>query len=127
MDEEKLVKTFCSILDDFFNDIYQSYPDPSLFVLKQMSKAMMKTTPKLVVENFMNCIEPYKEKLLKKDETFFTEGGLANNLKNTDYGFLIEEINKVSDIWNRKETSHKTKEGIWKYFQALITVGSKVI
>lgn len=126
MNEEKIVKTFCTVLDDFFEDLYQSYPDPSLFILKQTSKAMMRTTPRLIVENFMYCVEPYKDKLLKKDESFFINGGLANNLKNTDYGFLIDEINKVAEIWNRPETSPKTKESIWKYFHALITLGSKL-
>lgn len=126
MSEEKAIKTFCTVLGDFFEDLYQSYPDPSLFLLKQTSKAMMATTPKLVVQNFMYCIEPYKDRLLQKDESFFIKGGLANNLKNTEYGFLIDEINKVSEIWIRPETSDKTKESIWKYFRALITLGLKV-
>ena len=126
MSEEKTIKMFCTILGDFFEDLYKSYPDPSLFILKQTSKAMMTATPRLVVENFMFCVEPYKERILKKDESFFIKGGLANNLKNTDYGFLVDEINKVSEIWNRPETSMKTKESIWKYFGALITLGSKI-
>lgn len=124
--EEKNIKMFCSVLEEFLQDLYQTYPDPSLFLLKQTSKLMMVSTPRLIVENFMSCISPYKDRILKKDETFFINGGLASNLKNTDYGFLIDEINKISEIWNKKETSLKTKESIWKYFHVLIAIGSKI-
>jgi hypothetical protein len=126
MNEDKIVKTFCTVLGDFLEDLYLSYPDPSLFILKQTTKGMMTTCPKKLVENFMECIDPYKDKLLKKDETFFINGGLATNLADTKYGFLVDELNKISDIWKREDTSKKTKDGIWSYFQVLIQLGSKL-
>jgi hypothetical protein len=126
MSEEAVVKTFCNVLGDFLDDLYQSYPDPSLYILKQTSKAMATASPRSVVENFMSCIEPYKDKLIKRDETFFINGGLTMNLKNTKYSYLVDELNKISEIWNRSDTSKKTKDGIWKYFQILIALGSKL-
>lgn len=126
MNHDKTIKTFCTVLDDFLNDLYKSYPDTSLFLLKESSKAMMLASPRLVVENFMACIAPYKDRLLKKDESFFINGGLVDNLSSTEYGFLISEINKISEIWNKPDTPDKTKESIWKYFHILIALGSKI-
>lgn len=126
MNQDKTIKTFCTVLDDFLNDLYKSYPDTSLYLLKESSKAMMLASPRLVVENFMACIAPYKDRLLKKDESFFINGGLVDNLSSTEYGFLISEINKISEIWNKPDTSDKTKESIWKYFHILIALGSKI-
>lgn len=119
------VKTFCVVLDDFLNDLYQSYPDPSLFLLRQTTKAMAATNSRMLVENFTGFIKPYREKILAEDETFFLKGGLTNNIKNTQYSFLVDEINKISEIWNKKETTLKTKESIWKYFKVLIALGDK--
>lgn len=119
------VKTFCVVLDDFLNDLYQSYPDPSLFILRQTTKAMASTNPRSLVDNFMYCIKDYKDKLLNRDDSFFLKGGLANNLKNTQYSFLVDEINKIAEIWNKKDTPEKTKESIWKYFKVLITLGDR--
>lgn len=126
MNEDTIIKTFCSVLIDFLDDLYQSYPDPNLFILKQTTRAMVVSSPRSVVENFMSCVEPYKDKLINRDESFFINGGLTANLSSTKYSFLVDELNKISEIWNRPETSKKTKDGIWKYFQILLNLGSKL-
>jgi hypothetical protein len=126
MNKDKAIKTFCTVLDDFLNDLYMSYPDPGLFILRQTTKTMSAANPILVVSNFMDTVGPYKEKILNKDETFFINGGLTNELSNTEYSFLVEEINKITDIWNRIDTPQKTKESIWKYFKVLITLGNTI-
>ncbi len=126
MDRKKLRDTFCSVLSDFLNDMYKSYPDASLLVLLQTTQMMSRATPELLISNFMMCVEDYKEKILNRDESFFLEGGLSNKLEGTPYSFLMEEIEKVRSIWNDPKTSSSTKKAIWKYFEILIRFGMKL-
>jgi hypothetical protein len=127
MDRNKTINMFCTILNDFLNDMYRSYPDPSLLILLNATKAMVSVSPLMLVQNFMFCIEDYTEKIRTRDTSFFLGGELANNLQGGSYSFLVDEINKVAEIWRRPETSDKTKESIWKYFEILEKLGSKII
>ena len=126
MNKQEIVKTFCTVLKDFLSDIYNSYPDNSLLVLQQATNAMILTDPRSVAENFMTCIGPYSDKILSKDESFFLDGGLESELATDEYSFLLEEIKKISKIWKNPETSAKTKNSIWKYFQILIKLGKNL-
>lgn len=117
-------KVFCKILSDFFNDIYKSYPEPSLLILIKMSDAMIMANPKGVVENFMECIEPFIEKIKKKDEQFFLNGGLTSVAE--EYSFLNGEINKIISIWKSPDTPETTKKNIWRYFEILVNLGEKL-
>lgn len=123
--KQKQVTVFCTLLSDFFNDIYKSYPDASLLMLIKMSDAMILTNPSGVVENFMMCVEPFIEKIKAKDEKFFLEGGLTAGI-GEEYSFLNKEINKIVGIWKDPKTSEKTKKSIWKYFEVLVSVGEKI-
>jgi hypothetical protein len=121
----KQVQAFCNILQTFFNDIYKSYPDPSLIVLIKLIDGMVMVNPRGVVDNFMGCIEPFIEKVKTNDEKFFLDGGLTSGLS-LEYTFLTDELNKIVDIWKSPETTDKTKKSIWKYFQVLVELGEKI-
>ena len=125
MDRTSSTNQFCTILKDFLKDMYKSYPDTSLMMLVKATEAMILTNPSGVVENFVYCIEPYIEKILCRDESFFLEGGLTNDIKEGSYSFLTDELNKVVKIWNDPNTSTKTKNAIWKYFELLVKLGLK--
>lgn len=122
MDKKKQV--FLTVLVDFFTDIYNSYPDNSLLLLITATKTMAYTNPDMVIENFMYCITPYITKIKSKDESFFLSGGL--NDVGEQYAFIHDEISKVINIWNHKDTSIKTKNAIWKYFEVLIKLGEQI-
>lgn len=117
---------FCKVLKEFLTDIYNSYPDASLFVLIQATDALILTSPRTVVDNYMLCVESYKTQIANKDESFFLEGHLGKELRGTPYEFLLDELEKIIKIWNDPKTSPKTKECIWKYFQVLTKLGSKI-
>lgn len=117
---------FCKVLKEFLTDIYNSYPDPSLFILIQATDALIMTSPRSVVDNYMLCVDKYKTQIANKDESFFLEGHLGKELKGTPYEFLLDELEKIIKIWNDPKTSSKTKECIWKYFQALTKLGLKI-
>lgn len=123
--EQQFTIQFCSILKDFLNDMYKSYPDTSLLMLIKATDAMVLANPTGVVENFIYCIGPYIEKILCRDESFFLEGGLTKDIEGGSYSFLTDELNKVVTIWNDPNTSKKTKDAIWKYFEILVKIGLK--
>jgi hypothetical protein len=124
--KKKQTKIFCTLLSDFFNDIYKSYPDASLLMLIKISDGMILTNPSGVVENFMICVEPFIEKIKAKDEGFFLEGGLSAGI-GEEYSFLNDEINKIVNIWKNPATPENTKKSIWKYFEVLVSLGEKLV
>lgn len=124
--DKRLIDSFANVLNDFLDDIYKSYPDPSLFILMQTSKGIASVSPLLLLKNFKTCIKPYVKQIKERDSSFFLNGGLADNLFDTSYSFLVEEINKVAQIWSKPETSEKTKDSIWKYFNILVSISNKV-
>ena len=126
MESKKLTNQFCTILKDFLEDIYRSYPDNSLFILKQATNAMILTNPVGVLDNFMLCVDTYIEKILKKDQSFFLDGGLETDLSSGDYSFLLDELKKISKIWKDSSTPEKTRQSIWKYLQVLVKIGNKL-
>lgn len=123
MDKNKSVKVFCTVLSDFFKDIYASYPEASLMMLMKIVDGMILTNPRGVVDNFMYCIGPYVDKIKNKDERFFLDGGLNSNVSDT---YLLDEIKKIINIWKNPDTPEKTKSSIWKYFQILCNLGEKI-
>lgn len=126
MSKQELTNTFCTVLKDFLSDMYNSYPDASLMMLRQMTSAMIMTDPNGVVLNFMFCVEKYSGKILNKDESFFLDGGLESELSQGEYSFLLDELKKISSIWRNPETSAKTKASIWKYLQILVKLGKSI-
>jgi hypothetical protein len=124
--EKELVDSFCSILKDFLLDLYTSYPDNSLLILRNMTDAMIYTHPKGVVQNFMLCVNPYVDKILKKNDLFFLDGGLENDLSSGEYSFLLDELKKIANIWRDSNTTLNTKNCIWKYLIILVKLGKKV-
>ena len=118
-------KVFCIVLMDFIRDVYASYPDPALGILITTTQTMIYTSPTMVVKNFMYCVQPYKEKIKRRDSSFFLDGDLIENVPG-DYDFLKTEIIKVITIWNDPITSEKTKESIWKYFEVLVKLGETI-
>lgn len=124
--EKEIVDSFCQILKDFLLDMYTSYPDNSLLILRNMTDAMIYTNPKGVVKNFMSCVNPYVDKILNKDELFFMDGGLEKDLSSGEYSFLLDELKKISTIWRNPNTKLNTKNCIWKYLTILVKLGKRV-
>lgn len=77
--EVVIVNNFCTVLKDFLTDMYKSYPDNSLLLLKNMTDAMIFSNPRGVVKNYMLCVKSYQRKILAKDEDFFLNGELEND------------------------------------------------
>jgi hypothetical protein len=67
-----------------------------------------------LVDTMNMYVKNYRDKIKVKDETFF-----INELTNdfNDSSFVVNEINKIREIWIDPNTTQKSKDIIWKHFQ----------
>lgn len=98
--------------------------DVSLFAFKGFMNIYVNTYGEKSLVDTMNLyVKNYRDKIMKKDETFFiTE--LTQDFK--DDSFVVNEIKKIQEIWMDPTTETKHKEIIWKFFQNFAQL-SKVI
>ena len=60
---------FHNKLDNFFNDLEQSFPDVTdIFTLHELTKTLLPMNPRRVLVSFMLCTFPYYKQILNKDE-----------------------------------------------------------
>lgn len=76
---------------------------------------------------FHICVyEPYREKVLKKDESFFLEESYNEyNRYIAEYNNDLNLVQKLKSIW--KDLDLANKDIIWKYLQVLIALNNKCI
>jgi hypothetical protein len=113
---------FYSVFVDFIDDLYETYDDMSLGMLKIYLKNCNK---KYIFELFMKHVKPYESVILNRDESFITQGKLLEEYQDKTY--IHTELHKVIDIWKNPNTSKNTKECIWEYFVCLLKIGNNII
>jgi hypothetical protein len=108
MCEERLRANILKFLDDIITVV------PDDMELKIYRSLLESVPSKLVFDNFMECVYPYKDQIVRKDERFFLEsdGFLFGPVAATRYG-------KFSDMW-RKRLDEEEKKTVWKWFNFLV-------
>lgn len=116
------LEAFNKIFNEFLNDLNILQPnDSSLFLVKAAISVIDTET---LVQQFMDYVDEYTEKILLKDESFFiTE--LPKNLDKDS--FAAKEINRITEIWLDPQTKEDDKECIWKYFTCLLKLGKSIL
>ena len=118
-----LLSAFNNNLNKFINELIKTYSQEQNFVVfKNTILLMQRVNPRKVLSLFIEYIDPYKEKLLKRDESFFLNENYSNILSQTkDKDNAWQLIDKLKLYW--KDTSETNKNVIWNYFKQLITLG----
>jgi len=108
------IKIFNGILDQFFEFLEDSFPiyRADILLTKNATEFVRKSNPRLVVEQFMNQVTPYKEHIFNCDEDYFLH-----------YNANGELIIKIKQIWKSNEITELDKAKIFYYFQKLIKSG----
>lgn len=116
------LNTFKQLFQELLKDLACIKPgDPSLTLVMT---AVDYCAPGVLQEQFSDCVGPYKEKILVKDEAFFLE---AEDLAGEESdSFTLSEINRIKGIWKDKNTSEEDKECIWKYLILLVKLSDKI-
>lgn len=122
------IKVFNDILDQFFQFLQNNFPYfRSDIILAQSTVGFIqKNNPRLVVEQFMTAILPYKQHIFDCDEQFFLD--FENNCGDDETvksNFLT--CMKIKNVWTSDDITNDQKAYIWLYLQKLIRSGEKVL
>lgn len=110
------VSAFNETMDQFLTELNLTFPENKSVVKFQAAFELMKqTSPSKILDNFMDSVKPYSQKITSKDESFILEDS-----KNIDALSGID----LAGMWN--QASDNTKGAIWQYLQTLIFIGTTV-
>lgn len=123
------IKIFNDILDQFFDYLEANFVDfkSDLILSKTTVEFVRRSNPRLVVEQYISYVEPYKKYIFNCDEDFFLN---FDSLNLTKIGFTQDDlvlISKVRNIWASSNINDNHKAHIWLYLQKLTRAGEKVI
>lgn len=123
--KEKYYKAYFKNFTELLDNLSIIRPnDMSLLAFKGFMNIYISTYGEKSLVDTMNLyVKNYKDKIMKKDETFFINE-LTQDFK--DDSFIVNEIKKIQEIWIDPNTELKHKQIIWKYFQNFAQL-SKVI
>lgn len=122
MNRQTQLETFHKLFMELLNDLSVIKPGDSTLIWVKTAVSMLST--EVLVEQFMEYVNVYADKILNKDESFF----LDELHKEVDKdSFAGKEISKVRTIWIDPSTTAETKECIWKYFILLLKLGKKIM
>jgi len=112
------ITSFNDMMGQFLDELVLTFPeDEAIYESKMKFKMARAATPRLPLDNYMDAVKPYAEKLMAKDATFFTDDS-----KNV--GWLSEL--QIDKLWASPELSEQTRAAIWQYLQTLYILGTTI-
>jgi hypothetical protein len=119
------VKVFNNLLTDFLNFLESNFPmySSDIKLSKSMVDIIKLNNPRLVVEQFMKNISPYKTQILDCNESFFLDFEKTIKISSNN---LIHGL-KIKNVWTDPNTTKHQKAYIWLYFQKLIKSGERAL
>lgn len=121
------IKKFNDILDQLFNYLEDTFPfyKSDVILTKNSIHFIRRSNPRLVVEQFLQYVEPYSEQIFSCDEDFFMnfEQNMSLDQENMLYGL------KLKSLWIQNTNISQTlyqKARIFDYFQKLLNSASLV-
>jgi hypothetical protein len=104
------VGTFNEMMEQFLNELEQTFPEEKSFKKYHASFDIMRTAnPRKCVDVFMKEASKYSSKIMQKDESVFDE---------------FEHLD-IKKYWT-PELSQGTKDAIWQYLQTLNILGMTI-
>ncbi len=122
-----LIRVFIEILDQFLEFLDNEFPyfKSDIMLTKSSLELMKRSNPRMIVEQFMQYVEPYSQKIFNCDEGFF-----LNFEQNIDQQLSQDNIlfgSKLRNMWTQPETTDKQKGMVFLYFQKLIVAGRRCV
>jgi hypothetical protein len=119
------IKVFNEILDQFFDYLETEFPDfkSDIILTRTGVEFIRSSNPRLVVEQFITMIQPFRTQIFDCDEDFFLNFKLVPGQMTNENSLLCV---KVKNIWLSDTTTNTQKAHIWFYFQKLIKAGDKI-
>ena len=119
---------FVTQLTTFNDELVKLFPEEKDFRIFKSAVNLLKNTPfgdgnGKIYSIFINYIEPYREKILVKDESFFLENEY-DNVVQANSKDLSNIIVKLKGLW--RGLSDTTKDSIWGYLCLMIQISNKI-
>lgn len=121
------IKIFHDLLEQFFVFLETNFTlyKSDIILTKTAVDFVKKSNPRLVVEQFILSVRPYKDELFDCNENFFLD--YEKNLKISDLGDQeIGLVSKIKDLWMSRDITDNQKAYIWLYLQKLYKAGEKI-
>lgn len=106
------VQAFTSVLDEFLNELKETFPkEKKIKVYYNSFTTMKKTNGRKVLELFMEAATPKAQMITSKNEELFSDDTLFPDIE-------------LSKLWKSIDT--ETKDTIWQYLNTLYVLGSTI-
>ena len=120
------IKIFNDLINQFLDYLDANFRmfKSDILLIKNTIDFVRRSNPRLVVEQFMNYVFPFKTIIFECDEVFFLNFDNLKHILNSDdlmFG------TKLRNIWMSPDTTRIQKAYIWSYMQKLLTTGEKII
>lgn len=114
---------FINQLSSLSDELTQMYPeDIDIATAKNSIELLKKTNPRVLFEMFDTYIQPYRQKILDRDESFFLENSFNNETGSEES--YVQTMTNLKKCWT--SMSDESKENMWLYFGVLIKLGDQV-
>ena len=107
-----LIESFLSQISDLIGTTYYTY-----------FKKIIKVNSLIAIENGIIFMLPHKEKIFNKDDSYFTDDNIIENIdckkisENYSSDKILSEIFRLKDIYYKLDS--ESKENVWNILQAL--------
>jgi hypothetical protein len=120
------IKVFNDILDQFFDYLENEFIEfkSDIILTRSGVQFVRQGNPRLVVEQFMNMVNSFRNQIQNCDEDFFLNYQLNSNVISNENSMLCMKIKK---IWMSDSINDIQKANIWLNFQKLIKAGDKIL
>lgn len=118
--EDSPYKVFCQALKTFIRDLIRVYPDSSELKMVHAGYKIVKTVSKKLVQSlFQTTVEPYRDYIIKRDDSFFPNFTLPD-----DYGAIYKALlPSLQNMW--KGCDDLTRDAVWSHMQVLLVLSDK--
>ncbi len=125
MDKLYKIKVFNDTIDKMFDYLSETFPlyKSDVSLSKSSIQLIRRGNPRLVIQQFVEFIEPYSDKLKNCDEKFFMN---FDNYTNIPKEHMMYGL-KLKGIWKSSNISNSQKAMIWLYFNKLYKLGKDII
>lgn len=122
------IKIFNDVLDQFFDflELNFIYFKSDIILTRSATEFIRNSNPRLVVEQFMDMVTPYRNQIFDCNEDFFLNFETNMSNQKLSHENVLSGM-KIKNMWVSSEINTQQKAYIWMYFQKLIKAGEKVI
>lgn len=110
------LKTFLGLLDEFVNELIETFPNEKKLKTYQMKlETMKKSNPRMILDKFMETVGPCFQQIVNKDESIILD----------EKHELVKEMN-LKELWLSPQVTPNTKDAIWAHLNTLCVFGTTI-